>query len=249
MTSPLMNHQDAVSSLAVERYLLGELKDEERAAFEEHYLNCDECLDAVTFGDEFMEAGREIARENLPVPIRPPAPVPRSLVELLKGWFPPVPTLASALAVCAMSTVYLGVQLVLIAHKEQPQVVATKVVYLGQGTHDRGPADKSTGPGDRGPGDKSTDSRTKQPAAYEPFQADMDIPDHAPFAFYEGQINGPGNSLAFPIPADRMQPGSTLRINAPGLPSGRYELVIYGRNDANQVKGKVDVARYRFVVP
>lgn len=42
MTSPLMNHKEAVGSMAVERYLLGELKDEERAAFEEHYLNCAE---------------------------------------------------------------------------------------------------------------------------------------------------------------------------------------------------------------
>jgi hypothetical protein len=58
-----MNHKEAVNSLAVERYLLGELKDEERAAFEEHYLNCAECLDAVTFGDEFMEAAQPVARE------------------------------------------------------------------------------------------------------------------------------------------------------------------------------------------
>jgi hypothetical protein len=41
-----MNHADAAATLAVERYLLGEMTDNERPAFEEHYFGCVECADA-----------------------------------------------------------------------------------------------------------------------------------------------------------------------------------------------------------
>lgn len=63
MTCQIMKHEEAVSSLAVERYLLGEMREEERAAFEEHYLNCAECLEAITFADEFMEQALPVARQ------------------------------------------------------------------------------------------------------------------------------------------------------------------------------------------
>jgi len=62
MTSQLMKHEEAVGGQAAERYLLGEMKDEERSAFEAHYLNCAECLEAVTFADEFMVQAQPVAR-------------------------------------------------------------------------------------------------------------------------------------------------------------------------------------------
>lgn len=63
MTSQLMNHEEAINRLAAERYLLGDMEEQERAAFEEHYLNCAKCLEDVTFGDEFMKAAAPVARE------------------------------------------------------------------------------------------------------------------------------------------------------------------------------------------
>jgi hypothetical protein len=38
-----MNHVEAVKTLAIERYLLEEMTQEERDAFEEHYFSCAEC--------------------------------------------------------------------------------------------------------------------------------------------------------------------------------------------------------------
>lgn len=38
-----MTHQDAVDTLATERYLLEEMPELERHAFEEHFFTCDEC--------------------------------------------------------------------------------------------------------------------------------------------------------------------------------------------------------------
>ena len=42
-----MEHLEAVNTLAIERYLLEEMPQEERDAFEEHFFSCAECADDV----------------------------------------------------------------------------------------------------------------------------------------------------------------------------------------------------------
>lgn len=64
-----MNHAEATSSYAAERYLLGELTDAEIEAFESHYFECGACADDVRDGQQMMEAGRDIARV---APVVPP---------------------------------------------------------------------------------------------------------------------------------------------------------------------------------
>lgn len=66
MSIQLMNHEEAVNGLATERYLLGEMQEEERSAFEQHYLDCAHCLEAVTFAGEFMDGAKPVAREMQP---------------------------------------------------------------------------------------------------------------------------------------------------------------------------------------
>src|SRR5580765_955278 len=41
----VMDHRQAVESLAIERYLMGEMAVEERDAFEEHFFTCAECAE------------------------------------------------------------------------------------------------------------------------------------------------------------------------------------------------------------
>lgn len=45
-----MQHQDAVESRALERYLLGEMSEVDRQEFEQHYFDCPECAAAVEAG-------------------------------------------------------------------------------------------------------------------------------------------------------------------------------------------------------
>jgi anti-sigma factor RsiW len=45
-----MTHTEAVRSAAAERYLLDELSEPERFAFEEHYFECSECAEGVRMG-------------------------------------------------------------------------------------------------------------------------------------------------------------------------------------------------------
>ncbi|MGH9571236.1 MAG: hypothetical protein ACRD4F_16440, partial [Candidatus Angelobacter sp.] len=63
MTIQLMTHDEAVNSLATERYLLREMREEERTSFEQHYLGCAHCLEAVTFAGEFMDGAKPVLRE------------------------------------------------------------------------------------------------------------------------------------------------------------------------------------------
>lgn len=55
-----MVHDEAVKGLFAERYLLGELTDEEQRAFEEHLLTCGDCAQQVVDLSEQVEHSREV---------------------------------------------------------------------------------------------------------------------------------------------------------------------------------------------
>ena len=50
-----MTHREAVDTLASERYLLDEMSEVERFAFEEHFFTCHECADDVRAGEKMRQ--------------------------------------------------------------------------------------------------------------------------------------------------------------------------------------------------
>ena len=52
-----MDHKLATDSMAVEKYLLGELNADERTIFEKHAFDCDECAAAIRNGIAFLDNG------------------------------------------------------------------------------------------------------------------------------------------------------------------------------------------------
>jgi len=68
-----MNHEDAVKSMATERYTLDEMEHAERDAFEEHFFECSICADDVRDAEKFA-AGVRTSEGRLPVPMPLPAP-------------------------------------------------------------------------------------------------------------------------------------------------------------------------------
>jgi hypothetical protein len=54
-----MTHQQALSTSASERYLLGEMTEPERSTFEEHYFSCTECAEDVRTLAVMQEGVRE----------------------------------------------------------------------------------------------------------------------------------------------------------------------------------------------
>lgn len=61
-----MNHSDAIESNAAEGYLLGDLSEAERDAFEEHYFDCRVCSDTIRAGAAMFAAGREVVKSPKP---------------------------------------------------------------------------------------------------------------------------------------------------------------------------------------
>jgi len=53
-----MTHSDAVNQMAAERYLLGELSEELRDAFEEHMFDCPECAFDIRAGVELIDEAK-----------------------------------------------------------------------------------------------------------------------------------------------------------------------------------------------
>jgi hypothetical protein len=74
MTSPIetMTHEHAVSTMACERYLLEEMSELERHAFEEHFFSCADCAEDVRAAD-LMRAGVREAGRAEPIPFIPRA--------------------------------------------------------------------------------------------------------------------------------------------------------------------------------
>lgn len=98
-----MDHKEARDVGAVERYLLGELDDDARAAFEEHFFACRECGEDVRLGAILMANARPQLIDEPParVSLRPA----RRRDESWRAWFWPVPVgaLAASLAVLTLA--------------------------------------------------------------------------------------------------------------------------------------------------
>jgi hypothetical protein len=59
-----MNHSEAIETHAAESYLLGDLVDPQRDAFEEHYFDCRICAETVRAGATLLASGHEVVKEE-----------------------------------------------------------------------------------------------------------------------------------------------------------------------------------------
>jgi hypothetical protein len=90
-----MNHDQAVSSQAAERYVLGELTPSEREAFEGHYFDCSACFEQVEAGAQFLGRAREVLDGDR-------EPEPGWFGSMLRDLRRPAPVFVSAMLLCAV---------------------------------------------------------------------------------------------------------------------------------------------------
>lgn len=88
-----MSHEQAVSSQAAERYLLGELEAGELEAFEGHYFDCPACFEQIEMGSQFLGRAREVLD---------PEPEKGWLARMLGDLSRPAPAFVSAMLLCAV---------------------------------------------------------------------------------------------------------------------------------------------------
>lgn len=121
-----MDHEMAVKNQAVEQYFLGEMKPEDREAFEEHFFSCELCASDVRATSAFLENAKTILSERPawtePVRVRSKSP----------GWFVSLrPTLAFAGA-AVLCMVIIGYQnFVEIPGLKAPQGEGAPIVFDG----------------------------------------------------------------------------------------------------------------------
>ena len=117
-----MTHTDAVRTLATERYLLDEMSEIERFAFEEHFFDCAECGDDVRTGSEMRRA---VKAGLLPNVSRDQNVVPLNAGK--RRWNP---TVVVPWAAAAMLTLAVGYQSLAPAGGERLHVAALTPVTI-----------------------------------------------------------------------------------------------------------------------
>lgn len=209
MTTQSMNHQQALDTMAAERYLLREMTAEERRLFEEHYLECAECLEAVTFGTDFLEAGGEVAREQKHARATAAVPTWRErLLPVFAGWLRPAPALAFALLLCLVG---IGYQVNTIHHQQQTiaelqglrpefRFVVTGEARGGSGDHRVITVRRNT--------QLSVKVEFEPGEEFIPYRADILAPGNAVKYSLPLSVRPTDDSVSFSIPAEALGPGT-----------------------------------------
>src|SRR5579864_4978631 len=98
-----MEHNYAIENHAAERYLLHELNEEERDAYEEHFFNCSACAEEVKTAAEFLESAKQVVQEELRTHIYGHVPRPSIWGSWLnwRSMLHPMPAMACMLLVLA----------------------------------------------------------------------------------------------------------------------------------------------------
>jgi hypothetical protein len=199
----MMDHDVVVNNYTAERYLLGELTEAEREAYEEHYFGCADCAEEVLRGSEFVQIVREvgIAEPDDAQPDTGPVTGWRS------NWFRPV-----AMAACALLAVGFGVnsyQNMTRNHGKGAQILSVSAVLN---------PDRSTEDGAL-PANKS-------------LRLTFIVPP-GNFKAYRSVIVGPSSVERLPldITAEQAKSAVGMVINPGTLEPGKYEVVIRGVNE------------------
>jgi hypothetical protein len=120
MNSNAIDHQQAIKNMMAERYLLGELSENERDAYEAHLFDCQICFAQVKAGTEFVGYLKRVGTEE-PVAV----PVAKTPWRQFLAFFSR-PLLAPAFAILFLGFASLSAyQSLVIQQLKEPQVIAT----------------------------------------------------------------------------------------------------------------------------
>jgi hypothetical protein len=211
-----------------ERYLLGELGDAERQAFEAHYFECFSCGEEVKTTADFLEAARVVLgqqRGRAP-PVAPTRPRPRRRLGPAVG-----------LAAAAALAVVVGYQALVeipglrreVALRDRPRAIVATVLR---------PASRGLAPVVRAAPD--------QPYIIVALEA----PEGASGGFTAELDGEAGTSVVAPWRVDAPGPGEPLQLLIPTkkLASGSYRLVLKATESGVAAGNKPELGSYSFVL-
>lgn len=122
MNAKAIDHQQAVKNMMAERYLLGELSESERDAYEAHLFDCQICFGQVKAGTEFVSYLKQAGVEEYVK-----APQPR-WYQSPRHWFrlSPAFVFAALLLFAGSLNVYQGL---LLHRPNAPEIVTVQTLH------------------------------------------------------------------------------------------------------------------------
>jgi hypothetical protein len=208
MSIDTMSHKQAKRTNAVERYVLGELTQEERAAFESHYFDCGDCFKRVKMETQFLRHARQVLG---PEPEAEPKPE-SWLFSMMGDLRRPAPAFASAMLLCAVGVG--AYQQSVIADSRRPRV-ESRVVFHGQ---PRG----GTGAGQ--------DAKIISVSRKAGLSLTVEFTPTSEYSSYAVRILSESGSTRYsvPLPGTSFIDGCTISVSADALKAGRYSIVVEG---------------------
>ena len=129
-----MDHNYAIENHTAERYLLEELPEDERDAYEEHFFSCSVCAEEVKSASEFIESARQVVQDELKAEIYGKDAQRASIWGGWLNWrsiMQPIPALACTLLVLVASfSVYQSRVTISELRMASAQVITSEPVIL-----------------------------------------------------------------------------------------------------------------------
>lgn len=123
MNAKVIGHEQAIKNMMAERYLLGELSEEERDAYEAHLFDCQVCFAQVKAGTEFVGYIKQAGAQE-PAPAPAPQPLSRHFLGYLSR-----PVLTPVFALLCLGFATLSVyQTSVIRQLETSQAMASPML-------------------------------------------------------------------------------------------------------------------------
>jgi Putative zinc-finger len=224
----MIDHEQCIERQTAERYLLGELSSAERAEFEQHFFECEECAGEVRLGSQLRENAKSVFDDEAQ-PAQYLRPAKR------RSWFRWLqPAAMVPAAACLAIATLAGYQNIVefpalharIADLERPQVLQSETVLA---------------PSSRG------SAHAIPVSAAAPFvQLSLAIDSVRPADRYECRLLSYSGEVILKIPVSRLDPDANLTLLIPTskVPAGNYQVVLLG------ITGReaVELERYRFAI-
>jgi len=211
-----MDHSDAVRLRAAEKYISGELPEDLRDQFEEHYFDCVECANDLKALAIFASASRMVLEEEVVAKVPPRLPAAERT-----GWFTWLRPLVAVPAIGALAAIVVFQNTVTIPALKQRSATLPVAQAYGSSFRLQGTT--------RG---ESVSTVSINPN--ESFALDFDFIPAQTFRSYQGLLlDDSGNSvLTFLVPGDLANKEVHLTVPAGLVHAGKYSLVLNGVRDA-----------------
>jgi len=232
-----MDHNEAVRLQAAEKYVLGELPQNLREDYEEHYFECAECALDLKAAAAFVDTSREVLRAQ------PETLAARASVAARGGWFAWLRPVV-AVPVFAALVLFIGYQnMVTIPQAKQSASLGTGQVFTSSFSLKKA----DTLGGEEA---KSGDEGKVQVHANEGFALKFDFTPRQRFDSYIGRIQDESGKsvLQVRIPGSSANREVQIAVPAGAVQPGKYTLMISGAPEHNGDAAKDEVLRLGFSV-